>query len=362
MRILPHLNAMLVLATSQGGELSTEEVFDELLARHQKTESYFAVYEGEAPGGKTITAAISYHGPSQMASVHTQFFLDGEIVAAPLQATTPELGIVISGQNALHLKDASPILEQLTKVAVLLLPDKKRPLGTWTPALSMTKETMAAQLSISYHPQMPWVRDRLPLESTHEAVGNLTVFTTPEGCVSKVQSTTGILESQNFPNDEGDRTLVLKELQTGLSADEIAAFIKGYVPADLDVQSMRDHPLLAYIQRQMLVKFVAFVDNSDLTSTEVSTLLQKIKPLFKDYLNTIYPPDFWLQPDGRTACHEERMKELREVAESQWKNNGLQLEGLHPQTQGGEMAAKILTSGLKREFLIFLDNKAKASN
>ncbi|MGJ8726187.1 MAG: hypothetical protein ACSHYB_16645 [Roseibacillus sp.] len=363
MKILAPLSLLLSLATSLlGAEPSTEEVFEELLARHQKLGSYFAAYEGKAPGGKTVTAAISYHGPSQMASVHTQFSIDGKIVAAPLQAITPQLGIVMSGQNALHLKDAPLILGPLAKVAGVLFGGKERPLGTWTPALSMTKDTMAAQLSISYQPQMPWLYRKLHADTTYVVDGDFIIFTTPDGCTSRVQSATGILQRQNFPNDEGDRTLVLKELQTDLSADEISTFINGYIPANLEAHSMRSHPLLANLQHQMFVEFVAFVEASRTSELQVSKRLEEAKPLLHDYFNALYPSDFWVRPDEEAAAHELRMEKVRSVVKSQWDANGLTPEGLHPTTMDGELAAELLTSTLKKEFLLFLENKTASQN
>ena len=354
---IPATLLLLTFTVLEGAELTTEEAFQEILVRHQKIESYFAVYEGEAPGGKTVKAAISYHGPSQMASVHTQFQIDGQMVAAPLQAITPELGLVMSGQNAIHLKDASSILQQLTRVAALLFPNKEQPLGTWSPALSMTKETMAAQLTITYQPQMPWIRGRLPKGTTHAVDGEFTIFTTPEGSVSKVQSATGILQSQSFPNQDGDRTLVLKELQTNLSTAEVSTFINGFVPSNLEEMSMRSHPLLANLQHQILTEFVIEVDEGQSSYREFSKLIPSFKPLLNDYFNAIYPTDFWPRPDEEKAFSEEQMLKLREEVKTEWDFDSFQPEKLHPKTSDGEMVAKLLTTTFKDEFLAFLQDR-----
>ena len=293
MRILAPLSAWLVLTTfSQGAERTTEEAFAAILAHHQRLESYFAVYAGEAPGGKTVTAAISFDGPSGMASVHTQFMINGEIVAAPLQAITPELGIVISGQEALQLKDAPFILDRLEKVADSLFHENERALGIWTPALSMTAETMAAQLSITSQPQMPWLREKLPEGTTHLFDGEFTIFTTPEGCTFRVENSTGILQRQNFPNEQGDRTLVLKELQTDLSPEEISTFISGYVPANLQVRSLREHPLLAHIQQQMLREFIALIDQQQTVDSEITQTVEKGGAPFAGLLQRHLPTRF----------------------------------------------------------------------
>ena len=361
MRILANLGVLLALATSLRAEPSAKEAFAELLARHQKLESYFAVYEGSAPGGKTVKAAISFHGPAQMASVHTQFKIDGKVVAAPLQAITPELGIVMSGQDALQLKDTPLILGPLSKIAELLFEGKERPLGTWSPALSMTKDTMAAQLSITSQPQMPWLHEELPEGTTHVDEGKITIFTTPEGCISHVQNTTGILERQNFPNEQGDRTLVLKELQINLSPAEISTFIKGYVPANLEVRSLGSHPLLANLQHQMLTELVAYVDAGQSSYDKISALTPQLKPLLHEYFNAIYPTDFWSQTGKENTLHGKRKEELRRMVESQWQANGLKPEGLKPKTKDGRMVADLLTTILKNEFLTFLENKTTPS-
>ena len=347
-----------ILATSLGSQPSTEKVFEELLARHQEIESYFAVYEGAAPGGKTVKAAISFHGPAQMASVHTQFAIDGEVVAAPLQAITPELGIVMSGQDALQLKDATLILGPLARIAKLLFESKKQPLGTWSPALSMTKETMAAQLSITSQPQMPWLHKELPAGTTHVVDGKFTIFTTPDGCVSQVQNATGILERQNFPNDQGDRTLVLKELQTNLSPDEISTFISGYLPANLEVRSLGSHPLLANLQHQMLTELVASVDAGHSSYEKVSTMTPQLKPLLHEYFNAIYPPDFWKKTGKPNSYREMQAEEIQKFVKEQWQTNGLKPEALKPKTKDGRMVADLLTTILKNEFFVFLENKA----
>ena len=82
-----------------------------------------------------------------------------------------------------------------------------------------------------------------------------------------------------------------------------------------------------------------------------------MEPLLQDYFNAIYPPDFWPKPGEDSAVYQGQMKQLREVVRSQWDANGLKAEELHPKTKKGEMAADLLTSTLRKEFLSFLDNK-----
>lgn len=230
MRIFGYLIILLASVTSLSAQQSTEKVFQEILARHQEVKSYFAVYEGDAPGGKSLNAAISFHGPGKIASVQLQLLIDGKVVAQPFQAVAPDLGLIVGGSKTLQLKDTQVILEKLVNVLTSFFETDAPPIEAWRASLFMSADSMNARLGFPVSLSMPWVDIKLPEGTTHSVDGELTIFTTPNGSVSHVQTATGILKYQNFPNEEGDRTLVLKQLQTDLSEEEIFEFTRVSTP------------------------------------------------------------------------------------------------------------------------------------
>ncbi|GHC60287.1 hypothetical protein [Roseibacillus persicicus] len=352
MKVLRSFAVLCLLTLSLRAEPSTEEIYTEILNRHQELENYFAVYEGEAPGGKTLLSAISFHGSAKMASVHTQLFIDDELVVQLLQATTPDLGIVLNGEMALHLKDAQLILQKLGDILALLYSDNDAHLGLWSPALSLSKEMMSSQLTISSKPLLPWTSEGLPAGSKHTTEGKLTVFTIPGGSTYRVQTATGILQQQNFPNEDGDRTLVLKELQTDLSAEAISGFIKEFIPNTLKEENLRNHPLFAAVQGQMLNGLVEKVDSGELPLPLLRERLEKARPLLDSYFTAVYPAEFWKEQEG----------EQQVIVEEQWQLMGLASQPVQAKSEEGKAAAALLVETFKKEFSAFSANQTVSPN
>ena len=355
----------------QGEEQSTSEVFEELLTTHNQLESYFAVYEGTAPGGKSINAVITCYPKANITAIQAQFLIGGRVVAEPLQVTMPKLGIAINGSEALHLHDANLILGELGKAFSSLYSNNNEPLGRWSPALSLSKENASAQLTFSPNLYVPWLRGELPENTTYVKSDKHVTFITPDNATYQVQLKTGILERQNYPNEEGDRTLILKELQLDLSEAEIEAFASQLIPPNLPKTNFREHSLFSQIQLDVIQRLVNLVDNNIVTVAQVQERLQAAKYEIEDYLAIAYPEAPSMITD-RTSWEntieqildEDEDKQatlLIEKISENWRTNVThEASQLTTQSAAGKKAAGILANEIRERFLAVAAKKALA--
>ena len=355
--------------SSQINEADASEVFDELLTTHNQLDSYFAVYEGTAPSGKSINAVVAYHKEGNLSAVQAQFLANGIIVAAPLQVTMPQLGIVINGGSTAHLHDAHVIIEKLLEVFSSLQLDDENPLGSWSPALSLSKETASAQLTISAIPQVPWLHDELPNNTTYVESDKHITFTTPDNATYEIQSETGILQRQNYPNEQGDRTLILKELEIGLSEIEITTFISQLIPSGLPKVSFRKHTLFTHVQTSVLQRLVDLVDSKTITPQQVKESLQEFSSEIEDYLTFIYPdaPSMvattanWKSviEESLDMDAQEQMKFITQKISTHWEiDSTLNASLLQPQSEAGKKTTIILATEIRDRFLTVATHKA----
>lgn len=283
-------------------------------------------------------------------------------MAEMFQAYTPELGFFASGPEVLHFKDSPEILKKLTAILASIGDDEPSPLKIAGPAFFLTKESMNSQLGMGTTTNLPWWNGSLPDKTSVTEKEELTIFETPEGSEFQVQTETGILHYQNFPNEKGDRTLTLKDLQTDLSEEEIQEFIRASLPAKLKIMSLRDLPLFANIQNQLFSVLVLVVDEGHCTVKELEERLSGAKPAFRDFFNTAFPPEFWehkLAESPAAADQDEQENFRKGLAQKQWQKYGLKAAQLGGKTEQGKAAAKLLAETYQEIFLEFSLEKTK---
>ena len=347
---------------SEEKNLNLAETLTQVRENHSKLESYYAVYEGTAPGGKSINAVIVHHKKGKLAAVQAQFLVNGKIVAAPLQVSTPNLGLVLGGSHLVNLHDTHDVLGKLSSVLAILYGEPKFSLGDWAPALSLSKETAAAQLTLTADAQVPWLRGTFPKETTVTQLENHLSFQTPDQALYQVQSQTGILQRQTYTNQGHERTLILKSLETNLSEEEISAFIDKIIPPDISVKSIREHALLIQLQLSSLQQIINSIESQTLTLTQVKERLAKSDSAIKRYLLTIYPdaanqiagPDKWKEAIQTLSTKEQSglAKELAHVVRNGWKTPLLlDQTTLLSREEDGKKAANLLIEKFNTIFL-----------
>ena len=356
MRFLFFLAYLAAAVSSQGAEVTAKEAYHQLLENYETLDSYFAVYDSKAPGEKELTAAVTFHGPAQMAAVQAQLKVKGEIVGEIFQAYTPELGFFMSGPQVLHLKDTPLIVEKLFDIAESILGEAPHHLEIGSPSLYLTKESILSQLSIGTSSKVPWCDEEISEKTTYSEQGDLAIFVTPDGATLHIQEETGILEFQSFPNEEGDRTLVLKELDVGLSEEEVLEFIRASLPQDLKEVSLRDYELFTSLQSQILGVFVKSGDEDKLTPERMQQHLVEAKPAIADYFNASYPPEFWKTAVAEASVNEDKDaqgKILKEMVAKLSTTQVIKAGQLNAKTDNGRAVAQVIANTFRDEFTAF---------
>lgn len=345
-----------------GQEATASEAYDELLARYQKLESYFAVYDSQAPGNKQLTAAICFHEPGNMAAIQAEVRIEGVVVAEIFQAYTPELGFFASGPEVLHFKDTPEILEKLIAIFAVIGDGDASSFKVAGPAFFLTKKSMNSQLVMGSTTKLPWWDGPLPEKTSVAEKEELTIFKTPEGAEFRVQTETGILKYQNVPNEEGDRTLTLKDLQTDLSEEEIQEFIRASLPPKLKIKSLRDLQIFTNIQNQFFGALVLAADEGHTTAEELEERLTKAKPAFTEFFNTVFPPEFWESKLAESPAEEDQDEQenfRKELAQNLWQTYGLKAAQLEGKTEQGKAMAKLAAETYQKNFMEFAIEQTK---
>lgn len=347
------------LPASLTGEKS-EILLEELTTAHAKVGSYFAHYQGESADGKSINAVFAFHEAGQMAALEAEFIVDGSVVAAPLQIVTPAYGLIYGGEDPQHFHDVDVIIRKLDEVAEILCGSHRDKLDTWSPALFLTDQTAKAQLSLSGQRKLPWKDADWKEITAAQKENDIVTFQTPEGANYAIDAKTGILKEQNFPNEQGDRTLVLKELLVNLSEEEIRAFIETLVPKQLEKTSFRESPLFNQLEAQTVNRFISLVDDKTLSLNEAEKRVSAVNQILMGYLSltqpnaarVIAPLSEWDAAIESLGEVKSRESELRSKMEP--KLDALEVfnyQTIENETTDGAMAAFYWTRNLDSAFL-----------
>lgn len=358
MRTLSLLFTALLILPVQSQDLNLEDRLEQLHTEHRKLESYFASYQGTAPNGKSLTAVIAYHGEAKMAAVQAQFKLNGEVVVTPLQATTPELGMVLFDELILQMPDAETWVASLTETASALYSDESKALGNWGPVTALSRERAEVHLNIAVNRRLPWLLEDLPEGTTFREEDENLLFETPDGASYRVHSQTGLLIAQRYPNEEGERTLTLIEQKINLPAAEIEARIESLVPAETKRISIKEHPLFFQLQEQSARQVVTMVEEENLTIDGLKARLKRAR--IREYLEETFPNAYqlvaseekWKKALAATEGLDDRTTLLTQKITLDWEGaKYLEAARLMPQTDAGKTAAELLANHIREAFL-----------